>query len=78
MKKILSLFSLLVLLGVANEAFCRSLSGDEAKVERPGPSNRRSPFVISEIMYHPAPQEGGDNLEFIEIFTTYLTRLLDF
>ena len=70
MKKILSLFSLLVLLGVANEAFCRSLSGDAAKGARPGPSNRRSPFVISEIMYHPAPQESGANLEFIEIFNS--------
>ena len=37
MNKILPLLSLLVLLGVANEAFCRSLSGDAAKVERPGP-----------------------------------------
>ena len=70
MKKIHSLLSLLVLLGVTNEAFCRSLSGDAANVERPGPSNRRSPFVISEIMYHPAPQEGGANLEFIEIFNS--------
>ena len=70
MKKNLSLFSLLFLLGVANEAFCRSLSGDAANVERPGPSNRRSPFVISEIMYHPAPQESGANLEFIEIFNS--------
>ena len=70
MKKNLSLFSLLFLLGVANDAFCRSLSGDAANVERPGPSNRRSPFVISEIMYHPAPQESGANLEFIEIFNS--------
>ena len=61
---------MLVLLGVANEAFCRSLSGDAANVERLGPSNRRSPFVISEIMYHPVPQESGANLEFIEIFNS--------
>ncbi|MDP7048474.1 MAG: lamin tail domain-containing protein [Verrucomicrobiota bacterium] len=70
MKKNLSLLSLLILLGVTNEAFCLSLSGDAAKVERPGPSNRRSPFIISEIMYHPAPQESGVNLEFIEIFNS--------
>ena len=61
---------MLFLLGIANEAFCRSLSGDAANVERLGPSNRRSPFVISEIMYHPVPQESGANLEFIEIFNS--------
>jgi len=70
MKKKLTLFSLLFLFGTINETFSSSLSGDAAKVERLGPSNRRSPFVISEIMYHPAPQEGGANLEFIEIFNS--------
>src|SRR5262249_18248836 len=35
--------------------------------EPPGPSSRRTPLAISEIMYHPAARSDGRNLEFIEI-----------
>jgi hypothetical protein len=38
------------------------------KTERPGPSTRRSPLTISEIMYHPAPRKDALNLEFIELY----------
>ena len=38
--------------------------------EPPGPSSRRGPLVISEIMYHPATRADGKNLEFIEIFNS--------
>lgn len=40
------------------------------RIERPGPSTRRSGLVISEIMYHPAPQANNLNLEFIEIYNS--------
>ena len=52
------------------ELQARSLSADAASTEQPGPSNRRSPLVISEIMYHPAVREDGANLEFIEIYNS--------
>ena len=35
-----------------------------------GPSSRRTPLVVSEIMYHPAPRADGKDLEFIELFNT--------
>jgi hypothetical protein len=35
-----------------------------------GPSSRRTPLVISEIMYHPAPRADLNNLEFLEIYNT--------
>jgi len=35
-----------------------------------GPSSRRTPLVISEIMYHPRDRADGLNLEFIELFNT--------
>ena len=35
-----------------------------------GPSSRRTPIVISEIMYHPAPRADGKNLEFIELYNS--------
>lgn len=38
--------------------------------EAPGPSSRRTPFAISEIMYAPT---GGDNYEFIEIYNSHPT-----
>jgi hypothetical protein len=34
------------------------------------PSSRRSPFIISEIMYHPLDRADGKDLEFIELFNT--------
>lgn len=33
-----------------------------------GPSNRKTPLVVSEIMYHPAVRTDLRNLEFIEIY----------
>lgn len=33
-----------------------------------GPSSRRTPLVISEIMYHPAPRADGRQLEYLELF----------
>jgi hypothetical protein len=38
--------------------------------ETPGPSSRRTPLAISEIMYHPAARTDLRNLEFIEIHNT--------
>jgi len=35
-----------------------------------GPCSRRTPLVISEIMYHPAPRADLNNLEFLEIYNT--------
>ncbi len=35
-----------------------------------GPTSRRTPLVISEILYHPAPRADGRNLEFVEIFNS--------
>jgi hypothetical protein len=38
--------------------------------EPAGPSSRRAPFAISEIMYHPTNRPDGRNLEYIEIFNS--------
>ncbi len=38
--------------------------------EPPGPSSTRTPLVISEIMYKPAPRTDGRNLEYIELFNS--------
>ena len=35
-----------------------------------GPSSRKSPIAISEIMYKPAPRMDGRNLEFFEIYNS--------
>lgn len=35
-----------------------------------GPSSRRSPLVISEIMYQPAPRLDGRNLEYVELYNS--------
>ena len=35
-----------------------------------GPSSRRTPLAISEIMYKPAKRADGKNLEFVEIFNS--------
>ena len=39
-------------------------------VELLGPSSRRTPLVISEIMYASAPRNDGRNLEFIELYNS--------
>ena len=38
--------------------------------EQLGPSSRRTPIVISEIMYKPAPRSDGNNTEFLEIYNS--------
>jgi len=35
-----------------------------------GPCSRKTPIVISEIMYKPAPRLDGNNVEFIELYNT--------
>ncbi len=40
------------------------------QIEPLGPSSRRSPIVISEVMYNPPIQNEGRNLEFIEIYNS--------
>lgn len=40
--------------------------------ERLGPSSRRTPLVISEIMYHSA---GGDALDYIELYNTHFATI---
>lgn len=35
-----------------------------------GPCSRRTPIVISEIMYKPAPRTDTNNLEFVEVYNT--------
>jgi hypothetical protein len=41
--------------------------------ETRGPSSRKTPLVISEIMYNPAPRVDGRNLEFVEIYNSDIT-----
>src|SRR6185503_17933150 len=38
--------------------------------EQPGPSTRRGPFIISEVMYHPTNRTDLRNIEFIEVFNS--------
>lgn len=38
--------------------------------EPPGPSSRRGPFSITEIMYHPTNTVDAKNLEYIEIYNS--------
>ena len=35
-----------------------------------GPSSRKTPIVISEIMYKPAPRTDGNNTEFLELYNS--------
>lgn len=38
--------------------------------EPPGPSNRRTGLVISEIHYHPEPRADGRDLQFVELYNS--------
>jgi hypothetical protein len=38
--------------------------------EPPGPSSRRTPLAITEIMYHPAERADGRSGEFVELFNS--------
>ena len=70
MKVFPTLLATIFLFTTPSELLALSLSTDAAKTEKPGPSSRRSPLVISEVMYHPAAPEDGANLEFIEIYNS--------
>src|SRR4029079_6502548 len=35
-----------------------------------GPSSRKTPIAITEIMYKPAPRADSNNLEFVEIYNS--------
>ena len=70
MKVFTTLLATVFLFTAQSELTARSLSADAANTEKPGPSSRRSPLVISEIMYHPPTREDGANLEFIEIYNS--------
>ena len=53
-------------------ALAQSSSADSARAETPGPCSRRTPLVISEIMYHPASRPDSNNLEFVELYNSQL------
>ena len=42
----------------------------QTHIEPPGPSSRRTPIAISEIMYKPAARTDGRNTEFIELYNS--------
>src|SRR5262245_3128331 len=48
----------------------QSSSADSARNEPLGPCSRRTPLVISEIMYHPAARSDSNNLEFVEVYNS--------
>ncbi len=39
-------------------------------VESSGPSSRRTPLAISEIMYAPSPRNDGRSLEFVALYNS--------
>src|SRR5258706_4083527 len=51
-------------------ASAQSSSARSAQAEVPGPCSRRTPLVISEIMYHPPIRADSNNLEFVEVFNS--------
>lgn len=59
------------ILGIAFTVFCvgQTLA---AQMETIGPSSRRTPLTISEIMYHPSARQDGLNGEFVEIYNSQL------
>src|SRR5262245_62053415 len=67
-----------VALGLAGYVFglCsaagQSSSGAAARAETPGPCSRRTPLVISELMYHPPARADSNDLEFVELFNSQL------
>ncbi len=46
------------------------MASTSSSAEPLGPSSRRTPLVISEIMYHPAERLDRKNLEFVEIYNS--------
>jgi len=43
---------------------------NDSVIRQLNPSSRRSPFIITEIMYHPFVRIDGKDLEFVELFNT--------
>lgn len=55
--------------------FCMALAAGTTAIAQPvvepaGPSSRRTPIAISEIMYKPANRPDGRNTEFIELYNS--------
>ena len=48
------------------------LGADTLVADVPGPSSRRTSWVISEVMYHPPTLTHGQELEFVEIYNAGL------
>lgn len=59
-------------LAVAVPCQAGSLSAASARGEPLGPSNRRSPLVISELMVRPLPNADGQYLQFVELYNSQL------
>jgi hypothetical protein len=55
---------------VALFLFIASLSHAATPHDVLGPSSRKTPIAISEIMWKPAPRTDGKNLEFLEIYNS--------
>src|ERR1035438_9837411 len=55
---------------VALVLFTASFSHATLPHESIGPSSRKTPIAISEIMYKPAPRTDEKNLEFLEIYNS--------
>src|SRR5687768_8633546 len=55
--------------GITFLFFCLCLTISAANRERPGPSSRRTPFVITEIMIDP-PLLPKPGTEFVEIYNS--------
>jgi hypothetical protein len=51
-------------------AGAQSSSAESARNEPLGPCSRRTPLVISEIMYHPPARSDSNNLEFVEVYNS--------
>ncbi len=61
--------SLAQFLNIAN--LTNAVSGTAASPSEPlGPSSRKSPIAITEVMYKPASRTDGNNTEFIEIYNS--------
>src|ERR1039457_4278959 len=50
--------------------FTGSLAQATSAHDVPGPSSRKTPIAISEIMWKPAPRTDGKNLEYVEIYNS--------
>ncbi len=58
--------------GMAGAILLALAAVTDSRAERAGPSSRRTHWVLSEIMYQPAPRTDGRNLEFVEIHNSGL------